>query len=59
VLSGVAAFLGAGQDLAASAGPARIGHYYATDSMLLLDPVPDDYDTSATPEIRYLQIIGT
>ncbi|MEY4871843.1 MAG: hypothetical protein RLZZ563_1173, partial [Pseudomonadota bacterium] len=29
---------------------ARIGRYYATESMLLLDPVTGRYDADATPE---------
>ncbi|TCP60879.1 divinylchlorophyllide 8-vinylreductase [Rhodovulum bhavnagarense] len=29
---------------------ARIGKYYATESMLVLDPVTDRYDADATPE---------
>ncbi|MEM7764145.1 MAG: NAD(P)H-binding protein [Pseudomonadota bacterium] len=28
----------------------RIGHYYATESMLVWDPVGDHYDADATPE---------
>jgi divinyl chlorophyllide a 8-vinyl-reductase len=36
--------------LAARAELARIGHYYATESMLLLDPETGRYDAEATPE---------
>ena len=36
--------------LAAKAELARIGHYYATESMLLYDPVSGRYDAEATPE---------
>ncbi|MBX9727370.1 MAG: NAD(P)H-binding protein [Sphingopyxis sp.] len=36
--------------LASKAEYARIGHYYATESMLLLDPVSGEYDAAATPE---------
>jgi|GEM_PF-33671 len=36
--------------LAAKAELARIGHYYATESMLLLDPATGRYDAQATPE---------
>ena len=35
--------------LSAKAELARIGRYYATESMLLLDPLTGNYDTSATP----------
>jgi divinyl chlorophyllide a 8-vinyl-reductase len=35
--------------LAAKAELARIGRYYATESMLLLDPVSGRYDAEATP----------
>ncbi|NEU14194.1 NAD(P)H-binding protein [Methylobacterium sp. BTF04] len=35
--------------LAAKAELARIGRYYATESMLVLDPVTGHYDASATP----------
>ena len=35
--------------LAAKAELARIGRYYATESMLVLDPVTGRYDASATP----------
>ena len=36
--------------LAAKADLARIGRYYATESMLLLDPETGAYDADATPE---------
>ncbi len=36
--------------LAAKAELARIGRYYATESMLVLDPVTGRYDADATPE---------
>lgn len=36
--------------LAAKAEFARIGRYYATESMLLLDPATGRYDAGATPE---------
>lgn len=36
--------------LADKAELARIGRYYATESMLVLDPVTGRYDTPATPE---------
>jgi divinyl chlorophyllide a 8-vinyl-reductase len=35
--------------LAAKAELARIGRYYATESMLVLDPVTGRYDAAATP----------
>lgn len=35
--------------LAAKAEYARIGHYYATESMLLWDPISQRYDADATP----------
>ncbi len=35
--------------VAAKAELARIGHYYATESMLVLDPVTGRYDADATP----------
>jgi divinyl chlorophyllide a 8-vinyl-reductase len=35
--------------LAAKAELARIGHYYATESMLVLDPRSGLYDAAATP----------
>ena len=36
--------------LAAKAELARIGHYYATESMLVLNPATGRYDAAATPE---------
>lgn len=36
--------------LAEKAELARIGRYYATESMLVLDPVSGQYDAAATPE---------
>lgn len=36
--------------LADTAEFARIGRYYATESMLVLDPATGEYDASATPE---------
>lgn len=36
--------------LAAKAEFARIGHYYATESMLVWDPQAEHYDADATPE---------
>ena len=36
--------------LATKAELARIGHYYATESMLVLNPVTGHYDATATPE---------
>ena len=54
LLSGVAAVLGGfGKivpPLATKAELARIGHYYATESMLLLNPETGRYDAAATPE---------
>jgi divinyl chlorophyllide a 8-vinyl-reductase len=35
--------------LAAKAELARIGRYYATESMLVLDPATGRYDAAATP----------
>ncbi|MEL0252076.1 MAG: epimerase, partial [Novosphingobium sp.] len=35
--------------LAAKAELARIGRYYASESMLVLDPVTGHYDAAATP----------
>jgi divinyl chlorophyllide a 8-vinyl-reductase len=37
--------------LAAKAELARIGRYYATESMLVLDPVSGRYDAAATPSV--------
>ena len=53
LLSAIALLLGAAgrliPGLAAKAELARIGHYYATESMLVLDPKTGRYDTEATP----------
>jgi divinyl chlorophyllide a 8-vinyl-reductase len=60
LLSGIAAILqlGAGlsQRLAAKAEFARIGHYYATESMLLWDEKTGRYDADATPEFGELTL---
>ncbi len=54
LLAGIATLLGAGArllpSLASKAELARIGHYYATESMLLLDPATGRYAADATPE---------
>lgn len=54
LLAGAAAVLGGFGGilpaLAAKAELARIGHYYATESMLVLDPETGRYDADATPE---------
>jgi divinyl chlorophyllide a 8-vinyl-reductase len=53
MLKGVAGALGAASRLsprlADKAELARIGHYYATESMLVLDPATGRYDEAATP----------
>jgi len=53
MLRGIGAALGLGgrlsSTLAAKAELARIGHYYATESMLVLDPCSGRYDAAATP----------
>jgi divinyl chlorophyllide a 8-vinyl-reductase len=53
MLRGIGAALGLGgrlsSTLAAKAELARIGHYYATESMLVLDPRSGRYDAAATP----------
>ncbi len=53
LLSGIVGVLGTlGRvvpPLAAKAELARIGHYYATESMLVLDPGTHRYDAAATP----------
>jgi len=53
-LSGIATVLGGLSKvippLAAKAELARIGHYYATESMLVLNPATGHYDAAATPE---------
>ena len=50
VLRGMSSTLRLIPGLAAKAELARIGHYYATESMLLLDPATGRYDADATPE---------
>lgn len=53
LLSGIAGVLGAlghvAPPLAAKAELARIGRYYATEPMLVLDPATGRYDAAATP----------
>lgn len=53
-LGGIAGALGIAAKvilpLAAKAELARIGHYYATESMLVLDPATGRYDAALTPE---------
>ena len=53
LLDGIAGLLGAAGHvvpaLAAKAAFARIGRYYATESMLVLDPLTGRYDAAATP----------
>ena len=53
LLSTIAAVLGAlgriAPSLAVKAELAKIGHYYATQSMLVLDPATGRYDAAATP----------
>jgi len=54
IISGIAACLGAASKLLpplkAKAELARIGHYYATESMLVLNPQTGRYEAAATPE---------
>ncbi|WP_242476865.1 NAD(P)H-binding protein [Halochromatium glycolicum] len=54
LIKSIAAALGAAgkviPPLAVKAELARIGHYYATESMLVLDPATGRYDADATPE---------
>jgi divinyl chlorophyllide a 8-vinyl-reductase len=54
LMTGIIALLGAGGTLsprlAAKAGLARIGRYYATQSMLVWNPATHRYDADATPE---------
>ncbi len=54
LIKNIAAALGAAgkliPPLAVKAELARIGHYYATESMLVLDPATGLYDADATPE---------
>jgi divinyl chlorophyllide a 8-vinyl-reductase len=53
-LGGIAGALGLASrvipPLAAKAELARIGHYYATESMLVLDPATGQYSAALTPE---------
>lgn len=53
-LGGIASGLGLAArlvpSLATKAELARIGHYYATESMLMLDPATGDYSAALTPE---------
>jgi divinyl chlorophyllide a 8-vinyl-reductase len=53
LLDAIIAALGAlgrlAPSLAAKAELARIGRYYATESMLVLDPLTGLYDAAATP----------
>ncbi len=53
-LGGIASTLGFAAHLipplASKAELARIGHYYATESMLVLDPASGRYDAAMTPE---------
>jgi divinyl chlorophyllide a 8-vinyl-reductase len=50
LMDAIVAMLGLLPGMAAKAEMARIGRYYATESMLLLDPVTGRYDADATPE---------
>jgi divinyl chlorophyllide a 8-vinyl-reductase len=50
LLSSAARALSLVPALAERAELARIGHYYATESMLVLDPATGRYDADATPE---------
>ncbi|KQP33793.1 epimerase [Methylobacterium sp. Leaf104] len=49
IIAGLSAFGRLVPSLAAKAELARIGRYYATESMLVLDPATGRYDASATP----------
>lgn len=49
IATGLGAFGRVIPGFVAKAELARIGHYYATESMLVLDPVTDRYDADATP----------
>lgn len=53
LMDGVIGLLSVGgmlsKKLAAKAELARIGRYYATESMLVLDPITGRYDADATP----------
>lgn len=50
IIAVLAAFGTVSPRFAARAGLARIGRYYATQSMLVWDPVAGRYDADATPE---------
>ncbi|WP_189677883.1 NAD(P)H-binding protein [Sphingomonas glacialis] len=49
IVAGLSAVGRIAPPLAAKAELARIGRYYATESMLVLDPATDRYDAAATP----------
>ena len=49
IVWGLSALSGIAPVLAQKAELARIGRYYATESMLVLDPVTGHYDADATP----------
>jgi divinyl chlorophyllide a 8-vinyl-reductase len=49
IVGGLGAFGRVVPRLAAKAELARIGHYYATESMLVFDPVAGRYNADATP----------
>lgn len=49
IIAGLSAGAVVSKRLAAKAELARIGRYYATESMLVLDPETGDYDANATP----------
>ena len=50
IIAGLAALGTLSPRFAARAGLARIGRYYATQSMLVWDPATQSYDADATPE---------
>jgi divinyl chlorophyllide a 8-vinyl-reductase len=50
IIAGLAALGTVSPRFAARAGLARIGRYYATQSMLVWDPATQSYDADATPE---------
>ncbi len=62
LLDGVAGVLGAAgrlvPSLAEKAELARIGRYYATESMLVLDPASGRYDAAATPSTGSETLFG-
>ena len=58
LLSGVAKILGVAPGLRAKAELARIGHYYATESMLAWDAAAGRYDADATPETGTETLLG-